>query len=194
MAICQMRSIALQGIKHFQFATDLIITSHYRSAIRELDQVPEAYYEVAYDVAFNKSHCWEKLKCYNNALDEAIRCLLIDKHSSSGYFRTGRLLHRKKRFFEAEHCLIKSLQYSQPGDMLTVYLILKAVNVNMRSAITASGFESDMAELACHLYRRLHDAAAGLQSGEAFRQKHIWSCSYVTEPVIQKDEKRLTGG
>ena len=190
MSICQIRSMALMGMKHFLIAADLISRSHYNDAIKQLDQVSHYCFELAHEVAFNKSHCWEQLKCYNNALDQAIKCILIDERSGGAYFKAGRLLHHKKRFFEAEYCFRQALRYSSPGDMLTVYQIRKVLRQNVRTAITQSGYEASVADTACNLYGRLSRVAKELTSGEAFRQKHMWSCSPVIEPAFEREEEK----
>ena len=183
MTIAGLRSVGLQSMKHLFIATDLIIRTHFRSALRYLDQVSPLFVEIAFETAFNKAHCWERLGCLDEALEQAVACVLIDERSAAGYFKMGQLLQRQQRFFEAEYCLQQALHRVPPGDMLSVFELRSALKENVCTALLQSGYETSVALTACKLYRRLSRVSKELTSGEAFRQKHMWSSCLVKEPA-----------
>ena len=180
----QIRGIALYGLKRFSIGTDLMMKSKYREALREYDKISSTCYEVLAQTAFNKSHCWEMLNCYNNALDEVLKSLLIDERNPAAHFKAGRLLHRKMRFFEADYCLRQALHLTSPGDMLSELQIRKAVKNNMFTAVIRSGFDPDVAQMACNMFNSLDEVSTQLTSGETFRQKYMWSKSNIRDPVF----------
>lgn len=180
----QIRGIVLYGLKRFAIATDLMKKSKYREALREYDKISSLSYEVLAQTAFNKSHCWEMLQCYNNALDEVLKSLLIDEKNPAAHFKAGRLLHRKMRFFEADYCLRQALHLSSPGDMLSELQIRRAVKNNMFKAVIRSGFDRDVAQMASCLFNSLDEVSTQLTSGETFRQKYMWSKSNIRDPVF----------
>lgn len=182
ISIAQLRTLAFQGAKHMHFACDLMQQSQYKQALTEMDRISPQCFELAHEVCMNKCYCWRRLKCYNNALDEALKCLLIDDRNPDGLMLSALLLSRKKRFFEAEYCMQQAKTHTPAGKMLTVYDIRLCMKANMMQAITESGYEEDVALAASDLYRSLSHVSTELTSGEAFRMKHYFSSCCPKEP------------
>ena len=184
MSISCLRNMALISTKHLYIAHDLMSRREERQALSHLDQTSPLFFEISFEVAFNKSVCYERLGCRNKALDQAVKCMLIDECAISGLIRVARLLHRRQRFFEAEYCLLQATLHAPPGDMLALYQLRSALKENVCMAVLASGYESSVAMTSSLLFRRLSRVSKELTSGEAFRQKYLWSSCDVMEPAF----------